>query len=224
MFCFKWSLRRCAISQCISTMDASASRWPMTCLFGCSDTPMALPRRDNCLPRTCRRGLPEFDGSSSGAELSHDAVEPGLALEADAGPFRQPQIAVLNSGVVGKAAEIPEHARIRLGAAKPEAARDRQRHLVAAMWKQCSARPAMALQHRHRLGILHDAIGLRRIDLDHIAALGLEAAEAHQILDVLRRIEVLAGRQRRHVDARDLGEQSEVERIAGLLKPAQLEL
>src|SRR5882672_257010 len=121
-------MRRYAISQCTSTMDASASRWPMTCLFGSSTTPRALPRRGSCLPRMCRLESPGFDAPScgrgsttaspppSGDELPHDTVEPGLPLEANAGPLRQPQGALFDLGVVGKAAEIPEHARIGLRA------------------------------------------------------------------------------------------------------------
>ena len=81
----------------------------------------------------------------------------------------------------------------------------------------------MALQHVERAGVLHDAVGLRRIDLDDVAALGLQAAEAHQVLHVLRREQVLAGRERAVVGVGDLGERREVERIARLLEPAQLE-
>src|SRR5437764_9251682 len=108
-------MRRYAISQCTSTMDASASRWLMTCLFGSSDMPRALPRRGSCLPRMSRLESPGFDAPgfgalaawpwvqttswSSGGQLPHDAVEPGLPLEADAGLVRQPQVALLDLGV-----------------------------------------------------------------------------------------------------------------------------
>ena len=66
----------------------------------------------------------------------------------------------------------------------------------------------VALQHVERARVLHDAVGLRRIDLDHVAARGLEAAEAHQVLDVLGREQVLAGRQRAVIDVGDLRQQS----------------
>ena len=81
----------------------------------------------------------------------------------------------------------------------------------------------MARQHVERARILDDAIGLRRIDLDDVVALRFQSAETHQVFDVLRREQVLAGGQRRVVDAGDLGKQREIERIARLLEPAQLE-
>ena len=80
----------------------------------------------------------------------------------------------------------------------------------------------MARQHVERARVLADAVGLRRIDLDDVAV-GAKAAEAHQVFDVLGRKQILAGRQRRLVDAGQFGEQREVERIARLLEPAQLE-
>ena len=126
------------------------------------------------------------------------------------------------AGVVGKAAEIAEHARIGLRAAEAEAGGDGERHLIAAVRKQRRARPAAPLQHGDGAAVLRDAVGLRRIDLDDVVA-GAEAAEAHEVLDVLRRIQVFAGRQRRPIDAGEFGEQREVERVARLLEPAQLE-
>ena len=126
-------------------------------------------------------------------------------------------------GIVGEAAEIAEHAGIGFRAAEAEAGGDGQRHLVAAMREHATARPAVPRQHIERSRILRDAVGLRRVDLDDVVALGLEAAEAHQVFHVLRREQILAGRQRRRVDAGDLGEQREVERIARLLEPAQAE-
>src|SRR5262249_56180053 len=110
-----------------------------------------------------------------------------------------------------------------LGAGEPEAASDRERHLVAAMRKQARTRPAVAVEHRHGVRILHDAVGLWRVDLDHVAARGLEPAEAHEVLHVLRREQVLAGRNGLRVDAGDLGKERKVERIARLLEPTQLE-
>ena len=70
--------------------------------------------------------------------------------------------------------------------------------------------------------ILADAVGLRRIDLDDIAVRP-HPAEAHEVLHVLRRIQVLAGRERGVVMRGDLGQEREVERIARLLEPAQPE-
>ena len=52
---------------------------------------------------------------------------------------------------------------------------------------------------------------------------GAQAAEADQILHVLRRIQILAGREWRRVNAGNLGEQRKIERIARLLEPAQAE-
>src|SRR5215468_9324328 len=120
--------------------------------------------------------------SQLGRKLAHDAVERRLPLEADAGPVGEPQITVFDLGVVGEAAEIAEHTGIGLGAAEPEAAGDRQRHLVAAVRKQARAWPAVAVEHRHGVRISHDTVGLWRVDLDHVAARGLEPAEAHEVL------------------------------------------
>ena len=54
-------------------------------------------------------------------------------------------------------------------------------------------------------------------------ALRLKAAKAHQIFNVLRREQILAGRERRLIGRGDLGEQRKIERIARLLEPAQPE-
>jgi hypothetical protein len=159
----------------------------------------------------------------SGRKLAHDAIERRLALEADTGPAAQRQVAAVELGVIGKAAERTEHAGIGFGPAQPEAARDGERHLVAAMGKQRAARPAMAFEHVDRAGVLHDAVGVRRVDLDDVVAIRAQAAEADEIFHVLRREQVLAGRERGVVAAGDLREQRKIERIARLLEPAQLE-
>src|SRR5262245_12470492 len=80
----------------------------------------------------------------------------------------------------------------------------------------------MTAQHVQRFGVLPDAIGLRRIDLDDVAA-GAKAAEAHQVFYVLSRIEVFSSRKRRLVTPCELGEQCEIERVAWLLEPPKLE-
>ena len=51
----------------------------------------------------------------------------------------------------------------------------------------------------------------------------LQAAEPHQILDVLRGEQILAGGQRRVIGVGDLGKQRKIQRIARLLEPAQPE-
>jgi len=61
------------------------------------------------------------DSAPSGGQFPHDSVAPGLALEADAGPVRQHDGAVLDAGVVGKAAEFADHAGIGLRPAETEA-------------------------------------------------------------------------------------------------------
>ena len=78
-------------------------------------------------------GGAKLDSRALGGQLPHDAVEPGLPLEADAGPRGQVESAVLQPGVVGEARERAEYAGIRFRAAQPEAAGDVQRHLVAAV-------------------------------------------------------------------------------------------
>src|SRR5262249_4602002 len=163
---------------------------------------------------SCRRGP-----GASGRELAHDAVKRRLPLEADAGPVGEPQTAVLEHGIVGEAAELPEYTGIGFGAAEAEAAGDRGRRRVAAMRNQARARPAAAIEHRHGLRVLHDAVGLRRVDLDDVAARGLEPAEAHEVLYVLGREQVLAGGKRRRVDAGDLREQRKSQGVARALPP-----
>src|ERR1700730_7684096 len=132
----------------------------------------------------------------------HQPIQRGLPLKSDAGSVRQSDEAVLDLGIVGKAAECPEHARIGFGAAEAEAGRDRERHLVAAMGKQVGAAPVLRFQHGDGFSVLHDAIGMGRVDLDKIVV-HPQAAEPHQVLYVFGRKKVLAGRQRRVIDCGD---------------------
>ena len=149
------------------------------------------------------------------------SVERRLPLESDAGPFRQREIAAVQLGVIGKAAEGAEYAGIGFRAAEPETGGNGERHLIAAVRKQCAARPAVALEHRDGAGVLHDAVSLRRVDLDNVVALRTQPAEAHQVFHVLRRKQIFAGRQRRRIARRDLREQGKIEWVARLLEPAQ---
>src|SRR5450759_861521 len=131
-------------------------------------------------------GAKPIDYRSIVDQIPHDLIKPRLALEANAGAVGERDEAVLDAGIVGEAAEIAEHAGIGFRAAQPEAGGNRQRHLVAAVWEHAPARPAVALKHLERAGILPDAIGLRRIDLDDVVAFGLKAAEADEVFHVLR--------------------------------------
>src|SRR5215469_10129736 len=106
-------------------------------------------------------------------QLAHDAIKPRLTFKADARTIGERKITVFKLRIVGEAAEIAEHAGIGLSPTKTEAAGDRQRHLVAAVREQEAARPLMAGERLERAGILHDAIGLRRIDLNDVVALRL---------------------------------------------------
>src|SRR5262245_16910629 len=159
---------------------------------------------------------------SEPCELAHDPVESGLTLKADARAVRQRDHAALDAGIVRKAAEVAEYARIRFRAAEAEASGNRKRHLVAAMRKHRAAGPSVTRQHIQRLGVLADAVSLRRIDLDDVAAVA-KAAEAHQVFHILRRIEVFSGRKWRLVIFCELGEQREIKRVAWFLEPPQLE-
>src|SRR5207248_7696728 len=76
-------------------------------------------------------------------QFPHDAVEPGLTLEADAGAIRQRQVAIFEPGVVGKAAEIAEYSGVGLRPTQAKAGGDRERHLVAAMREERRAREAV---------------------------------------------------------------------------------
>src|SRR5262249_36112414 len=135
--------------------------------------------------KNARRFNPGYSQASL-HQRAHDPVKRRLAFKADAGTDGELEIAVFNSGIVGKAAEIPEHARIAFGAAEAKTSRDRKRHLVAAVRKQRVPRPAVPLQHGDGAGILHDAIGLWRIDLDHVVAFRPQTAETHNVFDILR--------------------------------------
>src|SRR5260370_5516515 len=101
---------------------------------------------------------------------AHDGIERGLTLEADARPVGQREIAALQLGVIGKAAEGAEYAGIGFRAAETETAGNRERHLIAAVGEHCTARPAVALDHRDGARGLHYAVDLRRIDLDDALA------------------------------------------------------
>ena len=131
------------------------------------------------------------------------------------------QIAAIQSRVIGKSAERAEHAGIGFSTAEAEAAGDGERHLVAAMGKQRATRPAVTLQHIECARILDDSVGLRRIDLDDVVALRTQTAEPNEIFHVLRRKQILAGRERSIVPAGDLREQRKIQWIARLLEPAQ---
>ena len=76
----------------------------------------------------------------------------------------------------------------------------------------------MLRQHFNCPRILPDAVGLGRIDLDHIAS-GAKTAEAKQVLYVLRRIEILTRCERLVVDFCELGKQCEIERVARFFEP-----
>src|SRR5947207_4965651 len=130
------------------------------------------------------RLLPRW--TASGGELAHDGVERRLPLEPDAGRFRQREITAVQLGVIGKAAEGAEYARIGFRASQPETSSNGERHLVTAGRKQCAARAAVALEHRDGTGVLQDAVGMWRVDLDDVVALRTQSAEAHQVFHVLR--------------------------------------
>src|SRR5215471_10915027 len=116
-------------------------------------------------------------------ERSHDVEQLRLALKPDPGPIGCLDEPAIDPCVVGKSAERAEHAGIGFCTPETEAGCDRERHLIAAVGKERRARPAAARQHAQGAGVLYDAIGLRRIDLDHVT-IGPEAAEAHQVLNI----------------------------------------
>src|SRR4051812_11034697 len=66
-------------------------------------------------------------------EALHHPIERRLSFEADARAVGQRDVSVFDHGVVGKAREYTEHARIALRAAEAKPGRDGKRHLVAAM-------------------------------------------------------------------------------------------
>src|SRR5919201_6800630 len=124
------------------------------------------------------RLLPRW--TASGGERAHDGVERRLPLEPGAGPFPKGEITAVQLGIIGKAAERAEYARIRFRASQPETGGDGERHLITAVRKQCAARPAVALEHRDGTGVLHDAIGLWRGDLGDVVKPRTQTAQAHQ--------------------------------------------
>src|SRR5262249_48852175 len=158
-----------------------------------------------------------------GRKRKHDGIERRLTLKSDAWPVGKREVASIQFRVVRKPAEGAEYAGVRSRPAKSEPGCDGESHLIAAVREQGAARPAAALEHGDRACILHDAVSLRRIDLDHIVALRMQAAEAHEIFHVLHRKEIFAGRQRRRIAGGNFREQCKIERIARLFEPAQPE-
>src|ERR1700730_16264123 len=179
-------------------------RSPETCLGAAinangarASRPLFLRKKGRAGPKS---GLPDFGtlrcrnrqqpisiARSSGTLLDqrlHQPIQRHLPLKSDAGSVRQSDEAVLDLGIVGKAAECPEHARIGFGAAEAEAGRDRERHLVAAMGKQVGAAPVLRFQHGDGFSVLHDAIGMGRVDLDEIVV-HPQAGEPPQVLYLL---------------------------------------
>src|SRR5262245_56426317 len=179
-----------------------------------------IPRDLACGPARRARPFLSRGGCWSRRKRAHDRVERRLTLEADARPIGQREMAALQFGVIGETAEGAEYAGIGFRAAETETAGNCERHLIAAVGEQCTARPAVALGHLDGASVLHDAIGLRRIDLDDVVALGTKPAKTNEIFHVLRRKKIFAGRERRIIIAGNLREQSKIERIAWLLEPA----
>src|SRR5262249_17087325 len=159
-------------------------------------------------------------GCWSRRKRAHDRVERRLTLEADARPIGQREMAALQFGVIGETAEGAEHAGIGFRAAETETAGNCERHLIAAVGEQCTARPAVALDHLDGARVLHDAIGLPRRDLDDVVAIRMQAAKTNEIFHVLRRKKIFTGRERRIIIGGNLREQGKIERIAWLLEPA----
>src|SRR5262245_59384984 len=162
-------------------------------------------------------------GCWSCRKRAHDRVERRLTLEADARPIGQREISALQFGVIGETAEGAEYAGIGFRAAETETAGDGERHLIAAVGEQRTARPAVTLGHLDGASVLHDAVGLGRIDLDDVVAIRTKPAKTNEIFHVLRRKKIFAGRERRIIIAGNLREQGKIERIAWLFEPAQPE-
>src|SRR6185369_14831188 len=91
----------------------------------------------------------------------HLLVEIGFSLEPDARQVRHGDVAVLDTHAVREAAIGLEQVGIAFIAAKAEAGRDIERHLVAAVGNAAAWRPAVGLQHRQRALIFAQAIGQR---------------------------------------------------------------
>ena len=111
----------------------------------------------------------------------HDGIECRLTLKSDAWPVRERDVAPLQPRVVRKPTEGAEYAGVRFRPAKSKPGGDGERHLIAAVREQGAARPAVPLEHGKGACVLHDAVGLRRIDLDHIVARRIQAAETHEV-------------------------------------------
>src|SRR5262249_17019600 len=148
---------------------------------------------------------------------------PGATQKPGPGPGERRGVPSTHPGVARNPAEGAEYAGVRFRPTKSEPGCDGERHLIAAVREQGAARPAMALEHGDRACVLHDAVSLRRIDLDHIVALRLQAAEAHQVFYIWRRKKIFASRKGRRIAACDFRKQGKIERIARLFEPAQPE-
>src|SRR5215471_797059 len=106
-----------------------------------------IPRDLACGAAQRARPFWSRGGCWSRRKRAHDRVERRLTLEADARPIGQREIAALQFGVIGETAEGAEHAGIVFRAAEIETAGDCERHLIAAVGEQCTARPAVAFRH-----------------------------------------------------------------------------
>src|SRR6266568_6341112 len=107
-------------------------------------------------------------GERLGRKCMHDGIECRLTLKSDAWPVRERDVAPLQPCVVRKPTEGAEYAGVRFRPAKSKPGGDGERHLIAAVREQGAAGPAVPLEHGKRACVLHDAVGLRWIDLDHI--------------------------------------------------------
>src|SRR5262245_26223209 len=140
-----------------------------------------IPGNLACVAAQRARPFWSRGGCWSRRKRAHDRVERRLTLEADAPPIGQREISALQFGVIGETDEGAEHAGIGFRAAETETAGNCERHLIAAVGEQCTARPAVALGHLDGASVLHDAIGLRRIDLDDVVAIRMQAAKTNEI-------------------------------------------
>ena len=165
-----------------------------------------------------REGVVKRAHYSASARIS--GVEVGLALEADAGQVRHRDVAVLDPHAVGKAAVGLEQIRIALVAAEPEAGRDVERHLVAAVRNAAASATSRTVRARRACADIRTAVRQRAVELQPVAVRP-HAAVAQQIARVLVAEQVLAGRHRPRIELGERGLQLIVERIARLLVPEQ---
>src|SRR5712692_4522091 len=185
-----------------------------------STSPTRVARsHSTCIGLRARPGPTPCCASITADWLQH-AEQIRLLLEPDPGRVVHPYPAALDANAVRKSAEGLEQVGIGLVSAQPEPRGDIERHLVPAVRDAAAGRPAVPANGVEGAQVFDQSVAQGAVELQPVA-IGAHSAITEQVARVLRREEVLAGRQRPLVLARQLRLQVVVERIARFLVPEE---